>query len=101
MLTPGDLVSRDGAAGGRRYSGPMPAEQITIPIPGAEPVSGLWQAPVQPKACLVLAHGAGAGMTHRSMAATADGLSDLGVATLRYQFPTWSAAAGGSTPPPP
>ncbi len=33
------------------------------------------------------AHGAGAGMTHRSMAAIADGLGDLGVATLRYQFP--------------
>ncbi|MDB5465670.1 MAG: alpha/beta hydrolase, partial [Phenylobacterium sp.] len=65
----------------------MSAERITIPIPDAEPVSGLWEAPTQPKACLVLAHGAGAGMTHKSMAATANGLSDLGVATLRYQFP--------------
>jgi predicted alpha/beta-hydrolase family hydrolase len=65
----------------------MPAEQITVPIPGAEQVSGLWQAPPQPTACLVLAHGAGAGMTHRAMAATADGLEALGVATLRYQFP--------------
>ena len=26
-------------------------------------------------------------MTHRSMTAIADGLGDLGVATLRYQFP--------------
>jgi hypothetical protein len=62
----------------------MPAEHIAIAIPGAERVSGLWQAPIQPRACLVLAHGAGAGMTHKSMAATADGLFDLGFATLRY-----------------
>ena len=50
-------------------------------------VSGLWQAPPTFKATLVLAHGAGANMTHRSMAAIAEGLADLGVATLRYQFP--------------
>jgi predicted alpha/beta-hydrolase family hydrolase len=39
------------------------------------------------RACLVLAHGAGAGMTHKSMTAIADGLAARGVATLRYQFP--------------
>src|SRR6478672_4012080 len=77
----------------------MPAEPITIPIPGAEPVSGLWQAPPGPAALLVLAHGAGAGMTHRAMAATADGLEALGVATLRYQFPYMEK--GGKRPDPP
>lgn len=50
-------------------------------------VSGLWQAPAAPRACLVLAHGAGAGMTHRSMTAIAGGLKELDVATLRFQFP--------------
>lgn len=65
----------------------MAAEPITIAIAGADPVSGLWQSPAASRACLVLAHGAGAGMTHRSMAAIADGLEPLGVATLRYQFP--------------
>jgi predicted alpha/beta-hydrolase family hydrolase len=60
---------------------------IKIAIPGADPVSGLWQAPSHAKACLVLAHGAGAGMTHKAMAATAEGLEALGIATLRYQFP--------------
>ena len=65
----------------------MPAEPITIPIPGADPVSGLWQTPAAPSACLVLAHGAGAGMTHRAMAGIADGLEARGVTTLRYQFP--------------
>ncbi len=65
----------------------MDAEAITIPLEGGESVSGLWQAPPQATACLVLAHGAGAGMTHRSMVAIAEGLADRGVATLRYQFP--------------
>lgn len=77
----------------------MAAEPLTIPIPGADPVSGLWQAPPGAAACLVLAHGAGAGMTHRSMAATADGLEALGVATLRYQFPYMEK--GGKRPDPP
>jgi uncharacterized protein len=69
------------------YGRGMPAEPLTISIPGAEPISGLWQASPGATALLVLAHGAGAGMTHRAMAATADGLEALGVATLRYQFP--------------
>jgi len=64
------------------------AAPVSIPIPNAEPVSGLWQIPTEPPwAALVLAHGAGAGMTHRSMAAIADGLAGFGVATLRFQFP--------------
>lgn len=65
----------------------MPILDVTIPIRDAEHVSGLWQAPGEARACLALAHGAGAGMTHRSMAAVADGLEQLGVASLRYQFP--------------
>jgi len=35
----------------------------------------------------VLAHGAGAGMTHPFLASVADGLAERGIATLRYQFP--------------
>jgi predicted alpha/beta-hydrolase family hydrolase len=65
----------------------MQPEPLTIAIPDGQPVSGLWQAAEQAKACLALAPGAGAGMTHRSMAAIAEGLASLGVATLRYQFP--------------
>jgi len=65
----------------------MPTEAVTIALPDGGTVSGLWQRPAAAKACLVLAHGAGAGMTHRSMAAAADGLEALGVAVLRYQFP--------------
>jgi predicted alpha/beta-hydrolase family hydrolase len=65
----------------------MAVEPLKIEIRGIGQVAGLWQAPSDPVACLALAHGAGAGMTHRSMAAIADGLEALGVATLRYQFP--------------
>ena len=65
----------------------MDAEAVDIAIADAAPVSGLWQRPADARACLVLAHGAGAGMTHRAMAATADGLAARGVAVLRYQFP--------------
>jgi predicted alpha/beta-hydrolase family hydrolase len=36
---------------------------------------------------LVLAHGAGAGMTHKSMVAIAEGLAGRDIATLRYNFP--------------
>lgn len=50
-------------------------------------VSGLLIKPQDAKALLVLAHGAGAGMRHRFMEDTAAKLAELGVATLRYQFP--------------
>lgn len=61
-------------------------QAISIAIDKTQKVSGLWQAPKDARACLVLAHGAGAGMTHKSMTAIADGLAERGIATLRYQF---------------
>jgi predicted alpha/beta-hydrolase family hydrolase len=62
------------------------AKPITIRINETQTVSGLWLAPKDARACLVLAHGAGAGMNHKAMAAIADGLGDRKIATLRYQF---------------
>jgi predicted alpha/beta-hydrolase family hydrolase len=50
-------------------------------------VSGLLMRPSDAQACLILAHGAGAGMRHKFMDAVAKKLAELGVATLRYQFP--------------
>ena len=47
----------------------------------------------------VLAHGAGAGMTHTFMASAAAGLAARGIATLRYQFP--SMERGSRRPDPP
>jgi predicted alpha/beta-hydrolase family hydrolase len=63
------------------------AQPITIAIDETERVSGLLQAPPQPIACYVLAHGAGAGMTHPFMQNIADALAARRIATLRYQFP--------------
>jgi predicted alpha/beta-hydrolase family hydrolase len=60
---------------------------VTITIDDARRVSGLLQAPKEAHICYVLAHGAGAGMSHPFMAAIADGLAERGIATLRYQFP--------------
>jgi uncharacterized protein len=50
-------------------------------------VSGLLQVPSAARVCYVLAHGAGAGMSHPFMASIAEGLAERDIATLRYQFP--------------
>jgi len=62
-------------------------EPLKIEVEGAGMVSALWTAPVEPSAVYVYAHGAGAGMTHRFMQDSADGLAERGIATLRFQFP--------------
>ena len=51
------------------------------------------------KAGYVLAHGAGAGMTHPFMAAVAKGLAERSVATLRYEFPYMQAKSKRPDPP--
>jgi uncharacterized protein len=62
-------------------------QPVTIALDDTQRVSGLLQAPARARACCVLAHGAGAGMTHPFMALVADGLAERSIATLRYQFP--------------
>jgi predicted alpha/beta-hydrolase family hydrolase len=63
------------------------AEPVTIKVDDGHSVSGLMQMPAGASACFVLAHGAGAGMTHKFLTAVADGLAARDVATLRFQFP--------------
>ena len=77
----------------------MTAKKINIPLADDARVSGLLDAPAKPLAAFVLAHGAGAGMTHPFMAAVATELATRGIATLRYQFPYMEA--GGKRPDPP
>jgi predicted alpha/beta-hydrolase family hydrolase len=62
-------------------------QALTLSLDNGQRVSGLLRLPGDAAACCVLAHGAGAGMTHPFMTATADGLAERGIATLRYQFP--------------
>ena len=63
-----------------------PPHLVRIGVSETLAVSGLLHAPEKAKTGLVLAHGAGAGMSHSFMAAAAEGLHERGVATLRYQF---------------
>ena len=65
----------------------IPAESVAITVDDARRVPGLLQLPSRAKACLVLAHGAGAGMQHSFLEVLATELAVRGVATLRYQFP--------------
>jgi uncharacterized protein len=57
-----------------------------IRVDATRSVSALLIKPRDATACLVLAHGAGAGMTHPFMNAAAEGLAARRIATLRYQF---------------
>ena len=62
-------------------------QPVEITVDDARRVSGLLQMPERARACLVLAHGAGAGMRHPFLAAVTTDLAAQGIATLRYQFP--------------
>ncbi|HLY06076.1 MAG TPA: alpha/beta family hydrolase [Rhizomicrobium sp.] len=59
---------------------------LKIAVEGGQ-VSALLIAPEEPRACYVLAHGAGVGMQHSFMATVANGLAERRVASLRYNFP--------------
>jgi predicted alpha/beta-hydrolase family hydrolase len=74
-------------------------QRLRIEIDDQTSVSALLVRSPQPRACYVLAHGAGAGMTHPSMETIATGLGERGIATLRYQFPYMEKA--GKRPDPP
>lgn len=64
----------------------MTTRDLRISLTPEHEVSALLDTPARPKACLALAHGAGAGMRHPFMAAVAAGLGKRGIAVLRYQF---------------
>jgi predicted alpha/beta-hydrolase family hydrolase len=72
---------------------------IAITVEGGTRVSGLLQAPARARACYVLAHGAGAGMTHPFMVAVAAELAQRGIATLRYQFTYMERGSKRPDPP--
>jgi predicted alpha/beta-hydrolase family hydrolase len=59
----------------------------------------LWQCPAEPQAALVLAHGAGAGMRHKSLQAIADAFERRGIATLRFDFPYMAEGRKRVDPP--
>ena len=63
------------------------ARRLTMMLEGGRRISGLLQLAPGARACYVLAHGAGAGMSHSFPTEVANGLAQRGIATLRYQFP--------------
>jgi len=75
-------------------------QSIDIPVDESHTVSGLYMRSPQATACYVLGHGAGAGMNHASLSTVADGLAELGIATLRYQFPYMERGSKRPDPPP-
>jgi predicted alpha/beta-hydrolase family hydrolase len=75
------------------------AQPATLTLEDGQTVSALLQSPPAARACYVLAHGAGAGMTHAFMAETAAGLAQRGIATLRYQFPFMERGSKRTDPP--
>lgn len=66
---------------------PVHPQAVSIALDDQRQVSGILLAPSDARVCYVLAHGAGAGMSHPFMMAIANGLAERGIATLRYQFP--------------
>jgi predicted alpha/beta-hydrolase family hydrolase len=77
----------------------MQAEAVTLDVPGAQSVSGLLLRPPAALACYVMAHGAGAGMQHAFMDSCAEELAQLGVASLRFQFPYMERGSRRPDPP--
>ena len=74
-------------------------QKLEIEVGNTGPVSALLIRPTKARACFVFAHGAGAGMTHAFMESAASGLSERGVATLRYQFPYMEKGSRRPDPP--
>jgi hypothetical protein len=74
-------------------------QKLVIEVGPAASVSALLIRPKDARACLVLAHGAGAGMSHSFMEQAAVGLAERGIATLRYQFPYMEKGSKRPDPP--
>ncbi len=77
----------------------MSARALSFAVADGVEVSALLTLPEEPRACYVLAHGAGAGMRHRSLEAIAVELAPLGIATMRFQFPYMGRGARRPDPP--
>jgi predicted alpha/beta-hydrolase family hydrolase len=73
---------------------------LTIAVDDQHRVSGLLSIPEGSRACLVLAHGAGAGMNHPFLAGIAAALAEQAVAALRFQFPYMEEGRRRPDPPP-
>lgn len=73
--------------------------RVAVALPaGPVEVGAAWSGPADAADTVVIAHGAGAGMDHPFLTGFAAGLNDLGIRTLRFEFPY--VAAGRRMPGP-
>ncbi len=70
-------------------------ESKFVATPEKGEVSALLIRPPEARWVLVLGHGAGANMRHRTLETIAQRLADAGMATFRYQFPYMERGGGG------
>lgn len=76
---------------------PSPKTLKFLATPEEGEVSALFVRPANAEALLLLAHGAGTDMRHRSMEELSDALTEQGIATFRYNFP-YKEKSGGAGP---
>jgi predicted alpha/beta-hydrolase family hydrolase len=70
-------------------------ERFAVDLPsGPAEVSAAFAHPGSAWATVVIAHGAGAGYRHPFLRGFARGLGELGIATLRFNFPYLEAGRG-------
>jgi predicted alpha/beta-hydrolase family hydrolase len=74
-------------------------QTLEISVDDVHRVSALLNFPRPASACYVLAHGAGAGMTHPFLETVALHLGERGIATLRFQFPYMERRSRRPDPP--
>ena len=75
------------------------AEELRIEVDADRTVSGMSVRPKSAKWMMAVGHGAGAGMRHAFMEALAGELAQVGIATLRYQFPYMEKGRGAPDKP--
>jgi predicted alpha/beta-hydrolase family hydrolase len=74
--------------------------ELRFQVEGGAEVPALLNRPTGARRILVLAHGAGAGMSHPFMEDLSSRLANISIATLRYQFPYMEARRRVPDPPP-
>jgi uncharacterized protein len=77
---------------------PVPEERFRIEVDRGD-VGAVYARPGGASATLVVAHGAGAGMDHPFMVGFTRGINDLGIASMRFNFPYMEAGRRGTDTP--